>query len=470
VSVVADLEVLRSRLRQAFPDASLKLSNIRDHVVVEGQARDVTQVARIVETIQAFLISIQNAQLGSSSSGGGGGPPARMIGGLAGAGADAPPPPPVPVTPNPAGVGSAPSTNPQVPAGEIIPGGGAGGPVSSVVTRPVVINLIRVPTSQQVLLKVRVAELNRTSLRAIGGDFFANIPEFGALLGTRIGGATVSAPATITNTTVTGAAATGLGPVPSSTLFGIFSGAHFEFILTALRRNTLLKILAEPNLVALNGHQASFLAGGEFPVPVPQANAGVVGGTTVTVQFREFGVRLGFVPIVLDNESIRLTVDPEVSTIDFSLGTIIVPGGSPVPGLNTRKSHTTVELKQGQTLAIAGLMQLTLDGSTTRIPVLGDLPYIGPFFSNTTGDRVEKELVVLVTPYLIEPLNPGQVPPGPGDEVRQPSDLEFFLLNRIEGRTGIDYRATTLYDDPLKVVRHHLLERKYLLGPCGYSD
>src|SRR5207244_2866669 len=159
------------------------------------------------------------------------------------------------------------------------------------------------------------------------------------------------------------------------------------------------------------------------------------------------------VPFILDDDTIRLTVDPEVSSIDPALGTILVPGGSPVPGLNTRKAHTTVELHTGQTLAIAGLLQLTLDGQTSRIPGLGDLPILGPFFSNTTGDRIEKELVVLVTPYLVEPMNPEQVPPTPGDEVKTPKDLEFYLLNRIEGRTHDDWRATTEYDDALHVLR-----------------
>ena len=173
--------------------------------------------------------------------------------------------------------------------------------------------------------------------------------------------------------------------------------------------------------------------------------------------------------MVLDGETIRLTVDPEVSSVDFSLATTLVPGGSPVPGLNVRKSHTTVELKQGDTLAIAGLMQLELDGSTQKIPGFGDLPYIGGFFSNTTSNRIEKELIVLVTPYIIEPMTPGQVPASPGDEVVQPNDLEFFLLNRIEGRTGIDGDRRPRYDDPLHLIRHSLVERRYLVGPSGFS-
>jgi pilus assembly protein CpaC len=126
-----------------------------------------------------------------------------------------------------------------------------------------------------------------------------------------------------------------------------------------------------------------------------------------------------------------------------------------------------VELREGQTLAIAGLLQLTLDGSTSRIPGLGDLPILGPFFSNTTNSRIEKELVVLVTPYLVEPMNPGHVPATPGDEVNEPNDVEFYLLNRIEGRTGVDWRSTTHWDDPLHLLH---LESKHVCCPHGFSE
>jgi pilus assembly protein CpaC len=111
-----------------------------------------------------------------------------------------------------------------------------------------------------------------------------------------------------------------------------------------------------------------------------------------------------------------------------------------------------------------------LNGQTSRIPGLGDLPILGPFFSNTTATRMEKELVVLVTPYLIEPMNHDQIPPLPGDEVNEPNDLEFFFLNRIEGRTGIDFRSTVLYDDPFHLLHHVNLEKKYMAGPCGFSE
>jgi pilus assembly protein CpaC len=346
--------------------------------------------------------------------------------------------------------------------------------VQATLAEPQIINLLKVPGSQQVLLKVRVAELNRTALRQIGTDWTWVDPDSGRLLGSQIGGATVHgsgivAPpgGLITNRDPT---RTFFDTSPTTTMFGIFEQSNFEILLQALRRNSVLKILAEPNLIAMHGQAANFLAGGEFPVPIPQTSTGGA-GTSVTVTFKEFGVRLGFVPFIQDGDVIRLTVDPEVSSIDFAIGTVIVPGGTPVPGVDTRKVHTTVEMRQGQTLAIAGLLQLTLDATTNRIPGLGDLPILGPLFSNTTNTRTEKELLVLVTPYLIEPMNADQVPPGPGDEVKEANDLEFYLLDRIEGRTGVDARSTTNYDDPCHLLRGFMqLHDKHVQGPHGFAD
>jgi pilus assembly protein CpaC len=336
-----------------------------------------------------------------------------------------------------------------------------------------VVNLLRVPTSNQVLLKVRIAELDRTALRQIGNDILAINPSTGATIGTQIGGATVAAAGTAGSGSVAAGrvlnAAVNTASSTATTAFGIFEEGDFALFLSALRRNSVLKILAEPNLVALNGQQASFLAGGEFPVPVPQSvTAG--GASTITVQFQQFGVRLGFLPFILDGDVIRLTVDPEVSEIDESLATTLVVGGSPVPGLAVRRTHTTVEMRQGQTLMISGLLQVELTGNTSRIPGLGDLPILGPFFSNTTSNRMEKELVVLVTPYLVEPMHPGQVPPTAGDEVGEASDLELYFLNRIESRTGGDFRSTLAWDDPLHVRDLLHLESKNVCGPHGFGE
>jgi len=496
IRVLADLTLIKGKLQAAFPDASIKLSQVRDHFVVEGEARDPAQIARIIQTITAYLASVfieQGRTVTAAQTrqvlGALGGPGAGAQAGAAGA-MGISPGLVLPMQPGAAGAQGI------VPGVAVQPGAegaeGAEAPVNPLAAYaastelagptqfsnrgavPQIINLLRVAGSQQVMLKVRIAELNRTAMRRIGANFLGVDPHTGAIIGSSIAGATayqgtIGQPGNLLfGNQLYGSSS--LGPNgANSTVFGIFQHSDFEFSLTALRQNGLLKILAEPNLVALNGQLASFLAGGEFPVPVPQVSASGV-APTITVRFREFGVKLGFVPYILDGDVIRLTVAPEVSNIDFTIAATLVAGGSPVPGLNTRKAQTTVELREGQTLAIAGLLQLTLAGETDRIPGLGDLPIIGPFFSNTNSQRIEKELVVLVTPYLIEPMSHGQVPPTPGDEVKQPNDLEFFFLNRIEARTGKDFRATTSWDDVYNLRNHLKLEKKYVNGPVGFSE
>jgi len=475
VRVLADLSLLQGRLRAFFPDASIKLGQLRDHIVVEGEARDNAQVARIIETVASYLQSVQVGQQRqiTGQQGRGSSLPTPMGGGAVPGQAN-PPGEPTPVEPG------------AVPGGGLLPSGIAlpemGGPiqVTAAIAPTRIINLLRVPGSQQVMLKVRIAELNRTALRTIGSNFLGVDPKTNSIVGSQIA-ASVTAQGTVLPAPskgdlspgyLQGSSVAAISPLSSTggtTVFGIFRGGNFMFTFNALRTNGLLKVLAEPNLVAFNGQKASFLAGGEYPVPVPQVSASGV-APTVTVQFKEFGVRLGFVPYILDGDRIRLTVAPEVSQIDFSIAVTLVAGGSPVPGLDTRKALTTVELEQGETLAIAGLLQLQLNGTTQRIPGLGDLPIIGPFFSNTSSSRTEKELVVLVTPYLIEPMHHDQVPPTPGDEVKEPNDLELFFLNRIESRTGKDFRATTKWDDVFHLRDLLKLERKYVQGPVGFSE
>jgi pilus assembly protein CpaC len=444
IRVIADLVPLRDLLRRGFPTAGVELTQSLGQVLVEGQARDAQQASRIIETVENYLNALQGSSGNASST--------RVAPLAAGAAPEASAEYPAPA--------AAPAGD---PAADMTAGTATGGGATSATGQ--VVNLLRVPGPQQVMLKVRIAELNRTALRQIGADVLGIDRKTGAILGTQIGGARVFAEGTAARA-LTGTAITGASPL--TTAFGILQESNVEFMISALRRNSLLKVLAEPNLVAENGRQASFLAGGEFPVPVPQIAASGV-APTITVQFKKFGVQLDFIPTVLDEEVIRLTVDPVVSTIDRSIGTTLVAGGSPVPGLNTRQAHTTVDLRPGQTLAIAGLLQVTLDAQTSRVPGLGDLPVLGPFFSNTTSQRAEKELLVLVTPYLVEPMNPGQVPPTPGDEVGEPSDFELYLLNRIEGRHGKDWRSTTNYPDPLFLSPYLRLEKTYLKGPFGFS-
>lgn len=452
VHVVYDLPLLRAQLKQVFPDAHLRLAQIREHLVVEGQARSPAQVSQILQATESYLESIQ-----VPSPGGGGQPAAQASPRPGQSGAS----PAERGSPPENGSGYQPERQRVAQAG---PESGGGATAGAAPVKPRIINLIRVPGIHQVMLQVRIAELDRTGAREIGADILGVDPTSGNIFGTSISGATVNALATLGLGGLVGVANTANST--SGTAFGIIPGADFEILFRALRQNSLLSILAEPNLMALSGQEASFLAGGEFPVPVPQSGGGAAGN--ITIEWKKFGVQLDFIPYVTEDESIRLKVSPEVSTIDDSLGVTVL--GTTVPGVNSRNASTVVELRQGQTLAIAGLLTVTIEGRTSRIPGLGDLPYIGPMFSNTSHERVEKELLVLVTPYLVEPMDPDQVPPLPGEEVQDPNDLEFYLLNRIEGRTGRNHRSTTNWDDPLGLRYLLKLEQRHVCGPVGFSQ
>jgi pilus assembly protein CpaC len=304
--------------------------------------------------------------------------------------------------------------------------------------QPQIINLLQVPGVQQVMLRVQLAELDRRALREIGADI--TIDSAGAFLQSlAIGG--------------------------TGNLVGVFSGGEFSIVMRALRRNNVAKVLAEPNLVTLSGHVARFQSGGEFPVPSAQMGGGAGNNT---VEFKPFGVQLAFIPYIQDDGLIRLRVEPEVSNVDETLSVTLIEGGSPVPGLRTRNASTTVELREGQTLAIAGLLNSEMQGETSRVPLLGDLPYIGPLFSRTRSNVLEQELLVAVTPYLVSPMDAGQRPPLPGEDVLEPNDLEFYLLNRIEGRTGHPFRSTGQWDNPFSLQRK--LEQNFIYGPVGASN
>ncbi|MGW8256844.1 MAG: type II and III secretion system protein family protein [Thermoguttaceae bacterium] len=340
----------------------------------------------------------------------------------------------------------------------------------AVSAEPQIVNLIRVPGVHQVLLQVRVAELNRTALREIGADVLGVNPNTGDIMGTNIAGTTVSAASVLgVGGLVSSAASEAVQTLPGgATAFGIFPSGNLEIMLHALRQNSLLSIMAEPNLVAINGQKASSLAGGQFPVPVAQYSG--PGASTVTIEWKDFGVLLNFVPYVLEDKTIRMTVAPEVSLIDETIGVQLYQGGTITPGLNTRRAATTVEMRQGQTLAIAGLLQVQLDATTNRIPGLGDLPYIGPLFSNNSHKRIEKELLVLVTPYLASPMNSNQVPSLPGADIKDPTDWEMYLKGQIIGRSDRDRPSTSDWDDPLRIKRQINLERNCFSGPVGFSQ
>ncbi len=199
--------------------------------------------------------------------------------------------------------------------------------------------------------------------------------------------------------------------------------------IDALKEEGLLKVLAEPTLITLSGKTANFLAGGEFPIPVPQSSGG--GGTTITIEYKPFGVGLNFTPTVLSNKKINMQVTPEVSELDFSNALTI--SGFVVPSITTRRVSTVIELADGQSFAIAGLLKDDVREIVSKFPLLGDIPILGALFRSTSFKKNESELIVIVTPHLVKPLDMAKQT-LPTDQYVEPSDLEFYLLGNMEGR------------------------------------
>jgi len=193
--------------------------------------------------------------------------------------------------------------------------------------------------------------------------------------------------------------------------------------IDALQEDGLIKVLAEPNLVTLSGQTASFLAGGEFPIPVPQDN-------NTTIEYKQFGVALNFTPVVLSKDKISIKVVPEVSDIDYT--TAVRLEGYVVPGLRVRRASTTVELGDGQSFAIAGLLRENVRTIVSKYPLLGDIPILGALFQSKEFQKENTELVIIVTPHLVKPLDMAKQT-LPTDFYVEPNDAEFYLMGKLEG-------------------------------------
>jgi pilus assembly protein CpaC len=285
------------------------------------------------------------------------------------------------------------------------------------------------------MLKVRVAEVNRVAIKNMGVNILkAGEDFFGVSMpGPSSGGAPNQFPigpvgqANANNIPF----AFGEGSVsPFNTLILGFPNADLEFFVEALAENQYMNVLAEPTLVSLSGQQADFLAGGEFPIPVVQGTS-TGGGTSISIEYKEFGIRLAFTPTVLGNGKIRLHVAPEVSELS-DIGSVEIQGFR-VPSILTRRADTVLEMNSGQTFSMAGLLSQSVTGRNSRTPFLGDLPVLGSLFRSVSYQRGETELVVLVTPTLVEPLNHVARRPLPGDLHESPNDWELFGRGYLEG-------------------------------------
>jgi pilus assembly protein CpaC len=292
-------------------------------------------------------------------------------------------------------------------------------------------NHVDVAGEQQVLLRCVIAELKRSALRELGingfmaGDDFTDaflVNQLGGINPINIGAA-ADALADQTIPFLTGEDGIPLGPNTNLSLG--FPRVQMQLFIRAMADNSLLAVLAEPNLVAISGETATFLAGGEFPIPVPQGNQ------QVTIEFREYGVRLNFTPLVKGDQAIRLRIAPEVSELDFSVAVQIE--GFVVPGLTSRATETTVELRSGQTIAIAGLLSEQARGLASRVPGIGDVPILGALFRSVNYQRSMTELVVFVTPEMVAPLDAHQIVRLPTDGRTDPSDFELYALGLLDG-------------------------------------
>lgn len=290
---------------------------------------------------------------------------------------------------------------------------------------PRVLNHLQVGGSQQVQLKVKIMEVQRSKLRRLGFNFLHVGPD----------GYVASTPGQLTPLAAANAPLGGATPqvninparlVDPTISFGIIrDNSVFQGFLEALKEESLLKILAEPTLNTSNGRPAQMLVGGEFPILVPQSLG------TVTIEWREFGVRMEAVPHILGGGRVRLELQPEVSDRDFTNAVNVQ--GMTVPGLTTRRVNTAVEMRFGETYVLAGLISWSKTAQTSKVPFLGELPYVGSLFRRENYTDTETEMVIMVTPELAGPLQFNQIPPGgPGLFTSTPTDRELFHYGLLE--------------------------------------
>tara|TARA_B100002049_G_C16067388_1_gene371126 strand:- start:74 stop:1387 length:1314 start_codon:yes stop_codon:yes gene_type:complete len=289
----------------------------------------------------------------------------------------------------------------------------------------------------QVQADIRIAEVSRSALRQIGFNFISNAAGESAV-GVSPPGASAGADG-LGNNGLSLLSSTGFQPIGDAfNLVLTDSNKDTAGLLSILERRGLMRTLAEPSLVAMSGQTASFLAGGEFPIPVTQGGGSGVGNNAVTIEFKEFGIRLSLTPTVLEQDRIVLKVAPEVSELDFDAGVTLQ--GITVPGIRVRRTDTTVELGDGESFILSGLVDQNLAANVDKVPWLGDLPFIGAFFRNTRYERRNRELIMVVTPHLVSPLAKGTDVPLPGREYDDydPTNAELFFLERgeFEKRAG----------------------------------
>jgi pilus assembly protein CpaC len=413
VTVQHDLEELKRKLAEVLPGEAIEVRSAKRAIVLSGRVSDSEKMDAAVRIAQAYMEQVQtavNAQVFKHQPG---------------------------------------TPMPDKTLGSVLPGGsGVGLPVESEV-----INLLQVGGVQQVMIEVKVSEMQRTEVRNLNAQFNSIRNGSTFTWGGVNGGATFPAyvnPAGDTVPVFTTATSTipltrwgppvaSFLPNPMSIadqgLFGSFLDKNFMFnlALDAALQQGLAKILAEPNLTTETGQQAKFLSGGEFPIPV----IGTLG--TTGIEYKDYGVELDFIPVVLSNGHINLKLSISVSELAqaSTLGLSVTSTSSTfvIPALTVRSASGTVELRDGQTIGLAGLLNDSLVQSITKFPGLGELPILGALFRSQSYQKGDTELVILVTPRLAKPVSKEQVK-LPTDSFVEPNDLDFYLWGHMEGSSS----------------------------------
>ncbi len=320
-----------------------------------------------------------------------------------------------------------------------------------------VVNLlyVDVPASDpQILLKVRFAAVDRTKSNSLGLNLFSTG------FGNTIFGSTTGqfSPPSVTLPSSSSSAIATLSN--ELNLFAYYPGLDLGATIQAMETRGLVEVLAEPNVLAQNGKEASFLAGGEYPYPVAQASAGG-GGATISIQFKEYGVRLNFIPTITPRGTIRLQVAPEVSALDFT--NAIELEGFSVPAITVRKVNSEVELADGQSFAIGGLLDNTETETFQKIPFLGDIPILGKFFQSISKSKTNTELIVLVTPEIVSPIEAGKPLPELKLPVKFLPPNSGIPMNNPDGKTAANTLPPAAPSLPIETIQDSMKPEKPLI-------
>ncbi len=407
-------KALEEEINRLFPNSHVKLSLVGDRLAVRGEAKDIVEAAQLIQLVAANAPNNTNVE-------------PLNVGSLN-------------LVVNPASIGQATISTP----------GEANGLLESLAQRnPNLINLLRVSGEQQVMLKVTLAEINRTAARAIGVNFSIS-GDSGVTFASLPGGLALQANANAANLNPIGAVARGGN-------FLVNQG-DFRMAVNALSQMGMARTLAEPNLVALNGQTARFQAGTDIAVQNLAGGQGVVlnGFSQVFA-----GITLNFTPLITDRDRVRLQMVAQVGSQSGS--------NAAGPNITQRTVQTTVELRDGQTLGVAGLLSTNYNNAANGLPFVGNIPVLGRLFRQDTTSTTENELMIIVTPQLVHPLECEEQPPLPGQDTFEPSDAEFFIKGRLESLRSEDYRdaARTTWD---RMKAYQRCEQKFIIGSHGHSD